>query len=96
MTVQNNFSEHHLTHLMQCSHKIWLVLTHSPSSSVRTDLQHWGIKQALQPDSLKQHTFLLDLHIQSDTHSAVEYSAESIKEVSVKTASDAVREYEWE
>lgn len=91
MTVQNNLSEHHLTHLMQCSRKIWLVLTRSPSSSVRTDLQHWGIKQALQPDSLKQNTFLLDLHIQSDAH-----SADSIKEVSVKTASDAVREYEWE
>lgn len=32
--------EHHLTHLMQCSCKIWLVLKLSPSSNVRTDLQH--------------------------------------------------------
>lgn len=32
--------EHHLTQLMQCSRKIWLVLKLSPSSNVRTDLQH--------------------------------------------------------
>jgi len=30
--------EHHLTHLMQCRCKSWLVLKLSPSSNVRTDL----------------------------------------------------------
>lgn len=85
--------EHHLTDLMQCSCKIWLVLKLSPFSNVRTDLQHWGVKQALQPNSLKQNTFFLDCHIQADTHSALEHSAWQYQEVSVcvKTASDALR-----
>jgi len=89
--------EHHLTHLMQCRCKIWLVLKLSPSSNVRTDLQQWGVKQALQPNSLKQNTLFLDWHIQADTHPALEDSADSARKcLCVWRLHQMHWEYDWE